>query len=211
MHPNFHAVKNKIIEQATEMFLNIGFKSATMDDIAQKMGISKKTIYAYFKTKSKLVEASVQLIFNEITTAISDLQEEELNPVIEIFQMKELANKMLKNEKTSPHFQLQKYYPRIYDKFRNKQFDVTQQFVINNLQRGITTGHYRSDIPISFISRLHFVGMLSIKDQNLFPEEEYTNLKLMEYFLEYHLRAIVNEKGLKTLNKILKNKEQNNA
>ncbi len=204
-------MKEKIIEQATEMFLNLGFKTATMDDIAQSMGISKKTIYAHFKTKSKLVEASAQHLFDEIIAAIGKLQKEELNPVVEKFEMKDMVNKMLKNEKTSPHFQLKKYYPRIHDKFRNKQFDVTQQFVITNLQRGITSGHYRSDIPISFISRLHFVGMLSIKDQNLFPEEEYTNPKLMEYFLEYHLRAIVTEKGLETLKEILKNKEQNNA
>ena len=33
------------IEKATEMYLTLGFKSVTMDDIANEMGISKKTIY----------------------------------------------------------------------------------------------------------------------------------------------------------------------
>jgi AcrR family transcriptional regulator len=42
-------MKNKILHNATEMFLNIGFKSVTMDDIATNSGISKKTIYAHLK------------------------------------------------------------------------------------------------------------------------------------------------------------------
>ena len=44
-------MKNKILETAAEMFLSYGFKSVTMDDIAQKMGISKKTIYSHFQNK----------------------------------------------------------------------------------------------------------------------------------------------------------------
>tara|TARA_R110000796_G_scaffold77232_14_gene172510 strand:- start:1999 stop:2115 length:117 start_codon:yes stop_codon:yes gene_type:complete len=38
-------MKEKIIFKSTDLFLNLGFKSVTMDDIANEMGISKKTIY----------------------------------------------------------------------------------------------------------------------------------------------------------------------
>ena len=44
-------MKKKILHNATELFLNIGFKSVTMDDIAANSGISKKTIYAHFANK----------------------------------------------------------------------------------------------------------------------------------------------------------------
>ena len=33
---------------------NYGFKSVTVDDIALKMGVSKKTIYAHFPKKGQL-------------------------------------------------------------------------------------------------------------------------------------------------------------
>ena len=48
-------IKNKIIGKATDMFLKLGFKSVTMDDIASEMCISKKTIYKYFSNKEKLI------------------------------------------------------------------------------------------------------------------------------------------------------------
>jgi AcrR family transcriptional regulator len=44
-------MKDKIITKATDLFLKLGFKSVTMDDIAAEMGISK-TIYKYFGNKS---------------------------------------------------------------------------------------------------------------------------------------------------------------
>ena len=51
-------MKDKIIHKSADMFLNLGFKSVTMDDIASEMGISKKTIYQHFTNKTKLVEAT---------------------------------------------------------------------------------------------------------------------------------------------------------
>ena len=48
-------MKQQILVKATEMFLTLGFKSITMDEIAAELGISKKTIYQHYKNKSDLV------------------------------------------------------------------------------------------------------------------------------------------------------------
>lgn len=185
------------------MFLNLGFKSVTMDDIAHEMAISKKTIYAHFDTKTKLVQAVTNHLFESIDKGINEIRAKRMNPIEEIYEIKSYSMKFLKDEKTSPQFQLQKYYPKIYQSISSRQYELVQCCVIENLERGITTGHYRSNIPISFISRIHFTGMMGLKDKDLFPTEEYSNHKLMEYFVEYHIRAISTEKGLKTLQKFL--------
>lgn len=205
--PKFDKVREKILITATDMFLSLGFKSVTMDDIAQKMGISKKTIYTHFDTKTKLVEATTEYLFDFISKGIKGIQEKKTNPILENYEIKRFAMLHLKNEETSPLYQLEKYYPRIFNNLKTKQFDLTQRCVIENLERGITTGHYRGDIPISFISRIHYVGMMGIKDKDLFPPEEYSNSKLMEYFLKYHLYAICTPKGLQTLEDLIKNHE----
>lgn len=203
-------MKEDIIKNATDLFLSLGFKSVTMDDIAQQMAISKKTIYAHFSTKTKLVKATVDYLIKEIEQGIAVLSSRKLNPIIESYEMKEYAMQMLKNEKSSPQFQLKKYYPEVYYSLREKQFEIVQRTVIDNLERGITTGHYKGNIPISFVSRIYFVGMLGIKDKDLFPEDEYSNAKLMDYFLKYHLSSICTEKGINTLDELLKSNKQGN-
>lgn len=46
--PKFYVLKEKILIKAIDLFINYGFKSVTMDDIASEMHISKKTIYSHF-------------------------------------------------------------------------------------------------------------------------------------------------------------------
>ncbi len=197
-------MKEKILQKAGELFLSYGFKSVTMDDIANEMAISKKTIYQHYSNKTKLVEAITLNIFAKITNEIDCLCSLKRNPIEEVFEIKKLIMEHLKNEKSSPQFQLQKYYPKIYHTLKTKQFDVMSGCVIENLKRGKNQGLYRENIDIEFVARIYFSGVISVKDKDLFPKDLFPTITLLENFLEYHLRGIVTEKGINTLNKILK-------
>ncbi|MCM4155202.1 TetR/AcrR family transcriptional regulator [Gramella sp. AN32] len=201
-------MREKILETAAELFLTFGFKSVTMDDIAEKMGISKKTIYAHFSTKTKLVQATTTHLLEKINTGIEDIRNRQENPIIENYSIKRFVLHNLKGEKTSPHYQLQKYYPKILESIKEKQFYILEKCVVENLQRGIKEGYYRETVPVQFITRLHFLGMMGIKDKNLFSADEYTEEYLMENFLEYHLRAICTPKGIKKLEEFISEHEK---
>ena len=84
------------------------------------------------------------------------------------------------------------------------QFDVMCDCVTENLNRGIKQGLYRPTINIPFVTRIYFSGVISVKDKDLFPEELFSANELLNYYLEYHLRGIVTEKGLTKLNQIIK-------
>ncbi|MFS4416098.1 TetR/AcrR family transcriptional regulator [Maribacter sp. 2307ULW6-5] len=200
-------MKKVILEKATDMFLNLGFKSVTMDDIAQHLGISKKTIYAHFSNKTALVKASTDHLFLEISQGIDHICALRKNPIEELYEIKRFALQHLKNEKSSPQYQLQKYYPRIYANIKKRQFEMMQECVVDNIKRGIAKGIYRKNINIEFISRIYFSGVNSIKDQELFPMSHFPMSQLMEDFLEYHLRGITTPEGRNVLNKIINTKQ----
>jgi len=201
---NFKKLKDHIIQTAADLFLNLGFKSVTMDDIANKMGISKKTIYSHFSTKTKLVEASTFYIISNITCGIESINKKEMNPIVELFEIKKFAMNNLKDEKSSPQYQLKKYYPEVFKSVQKTHLQIMEGSVSTNLNRGIKDGLYRANLPIDFISKIYFVGMMGIKDEYHFPIDQYSSNELLDSFLEYHLRAIVTEEGLKTLNKFIK-------
>nr|WP_321245362.1 TetR/AcrR family transcriptional regulator [uncultured Psychroserpens sp.] len=198
-------MKDKIIHKSTELFLSLGFKSVTMDDIASEMGISKKTIYVHFPNKTKLVEAVTFNLFDTICDGIDSICEVSANPIEELYAIKMFVMHHLKNEKSSPQYQLKKYYPQIYSALKFKQFEKMHQSVKESLQQGVDTGVFRNSIDVDFISRMYFTGMTGIKDNMFFPPEDYQMEYLMESYLEYHLRAIVAEKGMTILNNFIKN------
>lgn len=197
-------MKEKIIEKASGMFLNFGFKSVTMDDLANEMGISKKTIYQHFPNKSKLVEATTNYVFHLVCDGIDCIMAENKNPIEEIFTINEFVKQMMKNEKSSPQYQLQKYYPKVYANLKENQFDILRECVTQNLLRGIEMGLFRAELNVDIISRIYFLGALSIKDKDFFPSEAFKPEVLLEQYLDYHLRGITTEKGKKQLINYLK-------
>lgn len=198
-------MKEKILKKAIDLFINFGFKSVTMDDIASEMHISKKTIYSHFNNKTKLVEAATFCVFETISNEINCICELQKNPIEELYEIKKSVMLHLKNEKTSPHYQLCKYYPEINESLKKKQFELMQACVVNNFERGIEMGLYRTNLNEEFVSRIYFLGITGIKDENLFPTKVFTKTKIMDNFLEYHLRGIITKEGLYTLNTIIKN------
>jgi AcrR family transcriptional regulator len=195
-------MKNEILHKATDLFITLGFKSVTMDDIANRMGISKKTIYLHFENKTKLVEATTMSMFNLISHGIDCICALEKNPIEEFYDIKKLVMDHLKDEKSSPQYQLQKYYPQIFATLKKKQFELMQDCVKENLQRGIKQKLFRENLNIDFISRIYFSSIIAIKDNDLFPYEQFSMNMLMDHYLEYHIRGVCTPKGLDFLNQI---------
>jgi AcrR family transcriptional regulator len=198
-------MREKIIHNAADMFITLGFKSVTMDDIAANMGISKKTIYTHFKNKTDLVKEATLAMFNVISHGIDCISGQDKNPIEELYDIKKFVMMHLKDEKSSPQYQLQKYYPEIFNTLKGLQFDTMQECTLKNLRKGVEQGLYRDNLNIEFVSRIYFIGVIGMKDDKLFPSQNFPKAKLMEDYLEYHLRGIVTKKGELTLNNFINN------
>lgn len=203
-------MKQDILKTAVDLFLTYGFKSVTMDDIANANGISKKTIYQYFENKTVLVEETVMFLFEIISSGIEDIRDQEKNPIEEIYEIKQFLMQNLKDEKSSPQYQLEKYYPKIFHNIKEKQFCVMQDCVGCNLERGKKMGLFREDLNVEFVSKIYFNCMMALKDKSLFPLEHFSMRMLMNHYLEYHLRGICTTKGLDYLNNYLEINQNNN-
>ena len=193
-------MKQNIINEAIPLFIQFGFKSVTIDDIAIKMGVSKKTIYAHFPKKVTLVETSVFMHFNNVFEKILSISKHSKDPIIGLYQIKKEALKHLSNEKNSPVYQLQKYYSSIYNKLQQMEFNTLGGMFSESLKKGIEMGLFRSEININFVTRIFFNGIRGINDVQLFPIEEYRIDQLLINFSEYHLRAICTPAGVEKLN-----------
>ena len=90
-------MREKILLTATDLFLSLGFKSVTMDDIANNIGISKKTIYQHFENKTKLVEAATFQLFDTICDGIDMICDASANPIQELYDIKMFVMNHLKN------------------------------------------------------------------------------------------------------------------
>ncbi|MCL6462744.1 MAG: TetR/AcrR family transcriptional regulator [Flavobacterium micromati] len=195
-------MKEKIISKAKEMFLKLGFKSITMDDIAGEMCISKKTIYKYFANKELLIEESVQVIHTEVNDIINEIISKDFNAIEENFKIRRMFDDMFKSTDTSPIYQLKKHYPEVYYKVEKNQIEMCQSCFKENIQKGIAQGLYREEINIDAYVSFYYALIFTI-NENTRSEREAFALEMQA--LEYHTRAMATAKGIAELEKNLLN------
>lgn len=193
-------MKEKIINRAKEMFLKLGFKSITMDDIACEMCISKKTIYKYFSNKELLIEESTQLVHKEVRETIDIIVAKNFNAIEENFQIRRMFKEMFKYSETSPVYQLKRHYPEVYQKVVGYQIEICEGCFRDNILKGISEGLYRENIDVENYVKFYYTLIFSISE-NTALERDANNLE--HKALEYHIRAMATLAGIIELEKQL--------
>jgi AcrR family transcriptional regulator len=69
--------RSQILEAATKVFSRLGFKKARMDDIVEESGLSKGTLYWYFKSKDEIIEGIISSFIAIEMEKLRQLQEAE--------------------------------------------------------------------------------------------------------------------------------------
>jgi AcrR family transcriptional regulator len=200
-------MKDTILKKAGDIFLKLGFKSVTMDDIANELAISKKTIYKFFKNKEELVDNTVFFLHETMYEAVVSICDVGYNAIQENFEIRKMFKDLLKNSDDSPMFQLKKYYPKTFKKIMAKEYTMFKDCILQNIEKGIQEGLYRKDINVELTTKFYFSLAMSVHDSNLYTYNKNTLNKLETSVLEYHTRAIATLKGLSVLEEQLeKNK-----
>ena len=194
-------MKDKIIKRATDMFLKLGFKSVTMDDIACEMCISKKTIYKYFGNKEMLIEEGTEVIHQKINGLMEEVIAKNHNAIAENFQMREMFKQMFQSFDHSPAYQLKKHYPEIYDKMTCAKIEDCSQMFRQNIEKGIAEGLYRKDIDVESAVKFYYTLIFSINENTMMEKDAY---ELEAKALEYHTRALATPEGILELEKQIK-------
>ena len=193
-------MKDQILIKATDMFLTLGFKSVTMDEIATEMGISKKTIYKYFSNKELLIEESTQLVHKEVIETIEKIVAKNFNAIEENFQIRRMFKEMFKYSETSPVYQLKRHYPEVYQKVVGYQIEICEGCFRDNILKGISEGLYRENIDVENYVKFYYTLIFSISE-NTALERDANNLEHIA--LEYHIRAMATSAGIIELEKQL--------
>jgi AcrR family transcriptional regulator len=195
-------MKEKIIKKATEMFLKLGFKSVTMDDIACEMCISKKTIYKYFHNKEVLIEQGTEIVHQNIHQIINEIVSKNFNAIEENFEIRKMFKEMFQSIDTSPVYQLKKHYPEIYAKMIANEIEECNAVFTQNIQKGIQQGVYRQDVDVATCVKFYYTLIFSINENTQLERDVH---ELEAKALEYHTRAIATPIGIIELEKNLQN------
>jgi len=189
------------LQKAHELFMRIGIRSVSMDEIAGQLGISKKTIYNSFKDKDALVDGVLDIEIGKKVVDCAITKEKRENAVHEIFLEMDILEEMFATFNPSVLFDLEKYHPSAFKKFTDHHNTFMYQKIKENIETGIAEGNYREGIDLDIITRYKIGSMFLVFNMNYFPHGDYQLPKLCLEITDHFLHGLVTPKGKELIDK----------
>lgn len=200
--------KQRIQLAAHHLVMQYGIRSVSMDDIASNLGMSKKTIYQYFKDKDELVEAVVDGVIDTNQCICNTDRQKADNAVHEIFLVMDMMVEMFKTMNPSILFDMQKYHPSAFRKFQIHRNEYLYNVCRQNIERGISEELYRPEINVEILARYRVETMLTAFNPEFQRSVKQNLLKIEEEIITHYLFGLVSIKGYKLTLKYIEQKEK---
>ena len=185
----------QILDQVGKLYHRYGIKSITMDDVAKHLGISKKTIYEFFRDKEDLVNQVLFFEHEHNCVFLDAIEEKKLNAIEEVFEVYKMINAMFRDYNPSMEYDIRKYYPGLFLKMREIRRSRMFESVHNNLVKGKKEGLYRKELDSKIIAKLHVFRMETLLDNDMFTQEELNSFRMFHEIFVYHLFGILSHEG----------------
>lgn len=190
-------IQERILDTAFSLFCQFGTRSITMDDIAQRMGVSKKTLYAHFADKDELVMHAIGRYLQQLDKECIENQEKAANAIDELFLVMKQLDMSFRNMNPIILFDLQKFHTKAYQVFQDYKNNNLQKTVRLNLERGVREGLYRNDFDIEIMTQYRLATSMLCFQPDIFPYGKYDMSKVQCILLEHFLYGLVSPEGYK--------------
>ena len=193
--------KETIITTASRLFTRHGIKAVTMDKIVKELHTSKRTIYNHFSDKIELLHACIATYHSKVRDENEAIIKTSSNA---IEAMGHLHQRIVQRAyQINPNFynDLHQYYPDILRQSYRDAGNFAHSQLIHLAEWGIKDGLFKPDLDVDVVGKTVLCLLRMLKDNDLFPLEEYSKERLTFGIMVPYLRGLCTTKGIKLLEK----------
>src|SRR5919198_344988 len=191
--------RQRIVDAARVHFFSHGFRSVTMDDLAEELGISKKTLYAHFPGKFDLLEAVLADKFASVEAMLKELTRTDAHNFPATLR-ELLAGTHRELDEIKPPFvrDMRQKAPDVFKVVERRRAALIQRYFGKFFVDGQRAGMVRKDVPAKLIIEMLLAMVQSImnppkiEELGMVPREGYAGI------LKIILEGALTAKGRKT-------------
>ena len=201
--------KERILHKAEELFMQFGIRSVSMDDIANHLGMSKKTLYQYFSDKDELVEAVVDGHINGVEVECVHCKRDAKDAIHEIFLTMNHIMQEFSNMNPMLLYDLEKFHFKAYQRFREYKDKFLLQMIRENIEWGIKDELYRPEINVDVLSKFRIESIMIPFNVTVFPPGKYNLATTSGLIIENFTYGLATIKGHKLIQKYNEQRKKN--
>jgi len=188
--------RRRIIAGARRHFFANGFRHVTMDDLADELGMSKKTLYAHFPSKNDLLKA---VLVNKFDGADADLARitSGSSGDVRAALRQLLAGVQRQMDEIQPHFvrDLRRAAPELFQLVERRRRDLIQRHFGKLFAEGRKAGLIRDDIPAGVMIEILLGAVRAVINPPKMAELGLTLQAAFSIVLKVVLNGVIAGKG----------------
>lgn len=189
-------VRERIVSGARKHFLTHGLRGVTMDELAEELGMSKKTLYAHFSGKTALVEAALLEKFREIDSELDGITQESPSDYMNVLQMILSCFQRHMDEIHPPFLRdIQREAPGMFELVEARRREIIQRYLGKFLTEGRAAGIVRDDISVEMMMEILLGSVEAIMNPPKMAELGLTLKSGFFAIIKVFLEGVVTEKG----------------
>ena len=194
-------ILEKILSASAVLFSQYGFKTITMDDIARRAGISKKTLYQHFANKDEVVTESVIWHKNNMGSNCANIMSQSENGIEAMVKVLAFFDDMHKRINPMAIFEMQRFYPVAYKTFRDMLVEKDVVLLRDSILQGMKDGLYREELNADLMARYRLETSMMILQPNLLVSDRNSLMSVAMEIGEHFMHGIMTAKGEKLYQK----------
>ncbi|AUD04553.1 TetR/AcrR family transcriptional regulator [Spirosoma pollinicola] len=139
-------MKERIITEAGHLFNQLGVRTVRLEDVANQLGISKKTLYQHFVDKEALVRQVLETQLDENLREANAIHAQTANPIVSALL---IWDRLIRyRQTTNPNMlrDIERHYPTVWRMFQTFRATYINIILVTNFREGIEQGLYRNDL-----------------------------------------------------------------
>src|SRR5437762_6604088 len=189
----------RIVEAARAHFFSHGFRSVTMDDLAEELAISKKTLYAHFPSKIALLEAVLADKFAGVEAKLEEIKRAYPHDFPAALH-ELLASTQRELDEIKPPFvrDVRQKAPQVFKIVERRRAELIQHFFGKLFAEGQRTGMVRRDLPAELMIEILLAAVQVIVNPAKVEELGLTPKTGFASVVKVVLEGVITPKGRKT-------------
>lgn len=176
------SIESKILDASYKLFLKNGYRQTTMDEIAQLLGMSKKTLYKYYPGKLELLSAAFEIVKTKQTAKLEAILENKYIsfPLKLKSTLTEMAS-LLGPINPELFADLREYAPEVWGNLTAYINESAYLRISKLLEQGVSEGLVEPSVNIHIVVMLYAAAVQSLMDSKfvgLFPEAIQKGMKI---------------------------------
>jgi AcrR family transcriptional regulator len=191
--------RQQIVEAARAHFFSHGFCSVTTDDLAEALGISKKTLYAHFPSKMALLEAVLDNKFATVEAKLNEIARKYPHDFPAALE-ELLAGTRHELDEIKPPFvrDMRQKAPHVFKMFEHRRANLIEHFFGKLFGEGQRSGMVRKDLPARVMIEILLAAVQAIVNPTMVEELGLTPRTAFAAVVNVVLEGAITRKGRKT-------------